>query len=69
MRASEGMAVATASAAAILGADGAADPYDALGYDALGFVFYTHYENPKARELAANPRAALLFYGIRWADR
>jgi pyridoxamine 5'-phosphate oxidase len=27
-----------------------------------GFVFYTNYESRKGSELAANPRAALLFY-------
>ena len=32
------------------------------GYDAHGFVFYTGYESRKGIELAANPRAALLFY-------
>ena len=31
-------------------------------YDERGFVFYTNYESPKGQELAANPRAALLFY-------
>jgi len=33
-------------------------------FDAAGFVFYTNYESPKWRDLAANPRVALLFY---WA--
>ncbi|HWF71867.1 MAG TPA: pyridoxamine 5'-phosphate oxidase [Solirubrobacteraceae bacterium] len=33
-------------------------------YDERGFVFHTSYESRKGRELAANPRAALLFY---WA--
>ena len=31
-------------------------------YDAHGFVFFTNYESRKGRELAQNPRAALLFY-------
>src|SRR5689334_23509639 len=34
------------------------------GLDERGFVFYTHYESRKGEELAANPRAALLFYWI-----
>lgn len=33
-------------------------------YDERGFVFFTSYESRKGLELAANPRAALLFY---WA--
>jgi pyridoxamine 5'-phosphate oxidase len=32
------------------------------GADERGFVFYTNYESRKGAELAANPRAALLFY-------
>jgi pyridoxamine 5'-phosphate oxidase len=32
------------------------------GADERGFVFHTSYEGRKARELAANPHAALLFY-------
>ena len=34
-------------------------------FDAAGFTFYTNYESRKGRELAANPRAALLFF---WAE-
>jgi pyridoxamine 5'-phosphate oxidase len=30
--------------------------------DSNGFVFFTNYDSRKARELAANPRAALLFH-------
>ncbi len=30
-------------------------------FDERGFVFYTHIESPKGRELQANPQAALLF--------
>jgi pyridoxamine 5'-phosphate oxidase len=33
-------------------------------FDENGFVFYTNYESPKARDLDENPKAALLFY---WA--
>lgn len=32
------------------------------GSDARGFVFYTGYESRKGRELAENPRAAILFH-------
>jgi pyridoxamine 5'-phosphate oxidase len=31
-------------------------------FDERGFVFFTNYESRKARELEANPRAALLFH-------
>ena len=34
------------------------------GVDHRGFVFYTHYDSRKGRELAGNARAALLFYWI-----
>jgi pyridoxamine 5'-phosphate oxidase len=32
------------------------------GLDEAGFVFFTNYESQKGRELAANPRAALVFF-------
>ncbi len=35
------------------------------GHDERGLVFFTNYESRKARELAFNPRAALVF----WWDR
>jgi len=34
-------------------------------FDEAGFGFYTNYESQKGRELAENPRAALVFY---WAE-
>jgi pyridoxamine 5'-phosphate oxidase len=36
------------------------------GADERGFTFFTNYESRKGRELAENPRAALLFH---WAGR
>jgi len=36
------------------------------GLDERGFTFFTNYESRKGMELAANPRAALVFY---WADQ
>jgi pyridoxamine 5'-phosphate oxidase len=35
------------------------------GFDERGFCFFTNYTSSKARELDANPRAALVFY---WHD-
>ena len=32
------------------------------GFDRRGLVFYTNYESQKAADLAANPRAAILFF-------
>ena len=32
------------------------------GYDTEGFVFYSHIDSAKGRELAANPKAAILFH-------
>src|SRR6202051_4853474 len=32
------------------------------GYDGGGFVFYSHIASQKGRELATNPKAALLFH-------
>ena len=37
----------------------------AEGRRRIGFVFYTNYESAKGRDLAANPRACLLFF---WAE-
>jgi pyridoxamine 5'-phosphate oxidase len=34
------------------------------GVDSRGFVFFTNYESRKGREIASNPRAALVFF---WA--
>jgi pyridoxamine 5'-phosphate oxidase len=36
------------------------------GVDEEGFVFYTNYASRKGRELAANPRAALVFH---WGEQ
>lgn len=34
------------------------------GFDDGGFVFYTNYESAKGRDLAATPRACLLFFWV-----
>jgi pyridoxamine 5'-phosphate oxidase len=54
----------TAMALATVDANGLPDVRMVLmkGYDAAGFVFYSHIASQKGRELAANPKAALLFH-------
>jgi pyridoxamine 5'-phosphate oxidase len=56
--------VPTAMTLATVTADGrpAARMVLLKGADQTGFVFYTNLESPKAEELTANPRAALLFH-------
>jgi pyridoxamine 5'-phosphate oxidase len=58
VRAPEAMALATATT------DGSPSVRMVLlkGFDERGFVFFSGYESRKGAELAANPRAALLFY-------
>ena len=58
----EAVAVATATP------DGAPSVRMVLmkSFDERGFVFYTNYDSRKGRELAVNPRAALLFH---WPGR
>ncbi|HWJ51478.1 MAG TPA: pyridoxamine 5'-phosphate oxidase [Solirubrobacteraceae bacterium] len=58
VRLAEAVALATASA------DGAPSVRMVLmkGFDERGFVFYSNYDSRKGRDLAANPRAALLFH-------
>jgi pyridoxamine 5'-phosphate oxidase len=58
---------ANAMTLATVGGDGAPSARIVLlkGIDPEGFVFYTNYLSRKGRELAANPRAALLFH---WTD-
>src|ERR1700675_3992491 len=53
-----------AMALATVDADGLPDVRMVLMkcYDADGFVFYSHIASQKGRELAANPKAALLFH-------
>jgi pyridoxamine 5'-phosphate oxidase len=62
VRVPEAMALATASA------EGAPSVRMVLmkAFDERGFVFHTHYPSRKGRELAENPRAALLFH---WQPR
>ncbi len=64
--AGEAVPVPEATALATATADGAPSVRMVLlkGFDEEGLVFYTHAASRKGRELAANPRAALLFH---WA--
>ena len=57
------LAEPNAMAVSTVAADGAPSSRFVLlrGLDERGFAFYTNHTSEKARELAANPRAALLF--------
>jgi pyridoxamine 5'-phosphate oxidase len=59
-----GVSMPEAAALATAAADGAPSVRMVLvkSYDQRGFAFYTHYASRKGLELAANPRAALLFH-------
>jgi len=59
-----GVRMPEAAALASASADGAPSVRMVLvkGFDERGFVFYSGYASRKGRELAANPRAALLFH-------
>jgi pyridoxamine 5'-phosphate oxidase len=59
-----GMRMPEAAAVATADADGAPSVRMVLvkGFDERGFVFFTNYSSRKGVELAANPRAALLFH-------
>ena len=59
-----GMRMPEAAALATASAGGAPSLRMVLvkGFDESGFVFFSNYESRKARELAVNPQAALLFH-------
>jgi pyridoxamine 5'-phosphate oxidase len=59
-----GMRMPEAAAVATADAQGAPSVRMVLvkGFDERGFVFFTNYSSRKGGELAANPRAALLFH-------
>ena len=59
-----GVRLPEAAALATASADGAPSARMVLvkGFDERGFVFFSNYRSRKGRELAGNPRAALLFY-------
>ncbi len=62
--ASAGLNEPNAMTLATAAADGAPSARMVLlkGYDARGFTFFTNYDSRKSRELASNPRAALVFF-------
>jgi pyridoxamine 5'-phosphate oxidase len=59
-----GVALPEAVTLATASADGEPSARTVLlkGFDERGFVFFTNYASRKGRELAANPRAALVFH-------
>jgi pyridoxamine 5'-phosphate oxidase len=59
-----GVRIAEAAALATASPDAAPSVRMVLvkGFDERGFRFFSNYESAKGRELAANPRAALLFH-------
>jgi pyridoxamine 5'-phosphate oxidase len=61
---SSGVSMPEAAAVATATPDGAPSVRMVLvkEFDERGFVFFTNYDSRKGAELAANPRAALLFY-------
>ena len=64
---STGMEYANGMSLATVGADGTPSLRTVLLklFDRRGFVFYTNYESHKARDIAENPKVALLF---PWLD-
>ena len=64
--ASAGVREPEAAALATASAEGAPSVRMVLmkQYDERGFVFYSNYESRKGQELAANSRAALMFYWV-----
>lgn len=60
----------TAMTVATVGAGGRPSARTVLlkAFDARGFVFYTHLDGRKGRELQADPQAALLFHWPRVRD-
>jgi pyridoxamine 5'-phosphate oxidase len=58
VREPDAMTLATASG----DGDPSARTVSLRGLDARGFSFFTHYESHKARDIADNPRAALVFH-------
>jgi pyridoxamine 5'-phosphate oxidase len=61
-----GLVMPEAAALATASADGTPSVRMVLvkAFEERGFVFYTGYDSRKGRELAANPRAALLFHWL-----
>jgi pyridoxamine 5'-phosphate oxidase len=65
-RAAQEAGIRMPEAAAVATASGECQPSVRMvlvkSWDERGFVFYSNYDSRKGAELAANPRAALLFY-------